>query len=90
MTGVSGFLCAKLPVPAQGFLRKATTVFADPMSITIRDPDHSRRELRFVDVGLSRSGRLLVAAYTERGNRIRLIGARIATAREKRECEEDA
>ena len=52
--------------------REATTVFADPLSITISDPDHSTAEMRFVDIGLSHRGRLLVVSYTERGNRIRL------------------
>jgi uncharacterized DUF497 family protein len=55
--------------------REATTVFADPLSITISDPDHSMAEMRFIDIGLSHRGRLLVVSYTERGNRIRLIAA---------------
>ncbi len=67
---------------------EASTVFADPLSIAIRDPDHSQAELRFLDVGVSQSGRVLVVAYTERGNRIRLISARLATGREKRRYEE--
>jgi uncharacterized DUF497 family protein len=37
--------------------REATTVFADPLSITISDPDHSTTEMRFVDIGLSHLGR---------------------------------
>jgi uncharacterized DUF497 family protein len=49
---------------------EATTVFADPLSIAISDPDHSTAEMRFVDIGLSHLGRLLVVSYTERGNRI--------------------
>lgn len=67
---------------------EASTVFGDPMSVTVRDPDHSVEEPRFVDVGRSHSGRLLVVAYTERGSRIRIISARIATRREKRLYEE--
>jgi hypothetical protein len=31
---------------------EATTVFADPLSITITDPDHSSVETRFLDLGL--------------------------------------
>lgn len=83
------------PEKAQGNLKKhrvgfeeASTVFGDPMSITIHDPDHSIGEMRFIDIGLSQPGRLLVVAYTERGNRIRLISARQATRREKRRYEE--
>ena len=67
---------------------EATTVFADPLSITISDPDHSMAEMRFVDLGLSHRGRLLVVSYTERGNRIRLISARLATGNERRRYEE--
>lgn len=67
---------------------EASTVFGDPMSVTIRDPDHSVREMRWLDVGLSHSGRLLVVAYTELGNRIRIISARSATRREKKSYEE--
>jgi len=57
------------------FFREATTVSADPLSITIADPDHSSVEMRFLDIGLSCFGRLLVVSYTERANKIRLISA---------------
>jgi uncharacterized DUF497 family protein len=67
---------------------EATTVFGDPLSITIRDPDHSWAEQRFVDIGLSHPDRLLVVAYTERGNRIRIISARRATRAERKKYEE--
>jgi uncharacterized DUF497 family protein len=69
-------------------LREAATVFADPLSITISDPDHSMAEMRFLDIGLSYRGRLLVVSYTERGNRIRLISARLATRNERKQYEE--
>ena len=68
--------------------REATTVFADPLSITVSDPDHSTTEMRFVDIGLSHLGRLLVVSYTERGDRIRLITARCAARNERRQYEE--
>ena len=68
--------------------REAATVFADPYSITISDPEHSVREQRFLDIGVSYSGRLLVVSYTERGERIRLISARVATRNERRQYEE--
>ena len=68
--------------------REATTVFGDPLSITISDPDHSTAEMRFVDIGRSHRGRLLVVSYTERGIRIRLISARLATRKERRQYEE--
>jgi len=69
---------------------EATSVFSDSLAITIYDPDHSAAELRFVDVGLSHRGRLLVVSYTERGDRIRLISARPATRNEQRQYYEEA
>jgi uncharacterized protein len=67
---------------------EATTVFADPLSITISDPDHSIAEMRFVDIGLSHRRRLVVVSYTERADRIRLISARLATRNEQKQYEE--
>ena len=67
---------------------EAATVFADRLSITIADPDHSEAELRFVDIGLSHRRRLIVVSYTERRDRIRIISARLATPVERREYEE--
>jgi len=68
--------------------REPTTVFADPLAITISDPDHSSAEMRFLDIGLSCFGRLLVVSYTERANKIRLISARPAARNERRQYEE--
>ena len=65
-----------------GFL-EAASVFADPLSITIPDPDHSGEEERFVILGMSRAQRLLVVVHTVRGERIRLITARTPTHRER-------
>ena len=56
--------------------QEATSVFADTLSITIPDPDHSASEARFLDLGLSHRNRLLVVSYTERGKIMRIIGAR--------------
>ena len=55
---------------------EATTVLRDTLSITIADPDHSDSEDRFIDMGMSHRGRLLVVSYTERGDKIRIISAR--------------
>jgi len=66
---------------------EAMTVFGDPLEMTIPDPDHSEEEARFVGMGLSVQGRLLVVAYTERGERIRLISAREAAPKERRDYE---
>ena len=62
---------------------EAKTVFNDPFSITIYDPDHSENEDRYLDLGLSSRGRVLVVSYTERGENIRLISSREVTRRER-------
>ncbi len=62
---------------------EAVTAFGDPQSIEIPDPDHSIAEERFVLIGCSAEGRLLVVVHIERGDRIRLISARCATRRER-------
>ncbi len=68
---------------------EAKTVFDDPLSITISDPDHSIDEERYIDVGMSSEGRLLVVTYTERFPNIRLISCRKATNLERRQYEQD-
>jgi uncharacterized DUF497 family protein len=66
---------------------EAMTIFGDPLEVAIPDPDHSEEEFRFVSVGRSAQGRLLVVAYTEREARIRLISAREAAPKERRNYE---
>ena len=68
---------------------EAATAFGDPMSLTIADPDHSEDEERFILLGQTYSGRLVVAVHTERQERIRIISARLATGRERRSYEEE-
>ena len=67
---------------------EAKSVFGDPFSITVDDPDHSKEEQRFIDIGKSISGIFLVVVYTERGNKIRIISCRKATPTERRKYEE--
>ena len=67
---------------------EAATVFSDPLSTTVPDPDHSLDEDRFITVGLSHRGRLLMVAHTERGDRIRIISARELTRTERAQYEE--
>ena len=66
---------------------EAVTVFYDPLATTFPDPDHSLGEARFITVGYSAHGRVLVVAHAERGDIIRIISARLATAREIRQYE---
>ena len=68
---------------------EASTAFGDPLSLTIADPDHSEDEYRFILVGLSVSGRLLVVAHTYRGDTVRLINARSASRRERLTYEQE-
>lgn len=68
---------------------EASTVFLDPLSRTISDPLHSKEEDRFVIVGESCLGRILVVVHVERGDNIRIISARLATRRENRTYAED-
>lgn len=67
---------------------EAATTFADPRSLTVPDPDHSREEDRFVLLGLSYRGRLLVVVHAERGDNLRIISARKATGSERRQYDE--
>ena len=68
---------------------EATTVLNDSFSITIPDPDHSVDEQRYIDIGISDNGRVLVVVYTERGSNIRIISCRKATPSERKLYEED-
>ena len=67
---------------------EARSVFGDPLALTIPDPLHSEEEDRFITLGESHRRRLLVVVSTDRGNRIRIISARVATRRERKDYEE--
>ena len=61
---------------------EAATVFGDPLTLTIADPDHSEREHRFVTLGETASGKIVVVIHADRNTAIRIISARAATRRE--------
>ena len=65
--------------------QEASTVFGDPLAVTVSDPDHSIREERFVTMGQSNVSQLLVVCHTEQGDNIRIISARRATAHERKD-----
>jgi uncharacterized DUF497 family protein len=67
---------------------EAATVFGDPLSITFPDLDHSINESRFITIGLSTNGRIIILSHTGRDERIRIISARKATRKEQRFYEE--
>lgn len=69
---------------------EASTAFKDTLSLTIHDPLHSDEEDRFTLIGNSVKNRILVIVHTERGDKIRIITARKATKKERKQYEENA
>lgn len=67
---------------------EASTVFGDPLATLTYDPDHSDEEDRYLLIGHSARGRLLIASHTDREERTRIISAREATPRERRSYED--
>jgi uncharacterized DUF497 family protein len=67
--------------------QEATTVFGDPLAVTVSDPDHSSGDERLLTVGQSTTGQLLVVCHLEQGDTIRIISARRATAHERKDYE---
>ena len=68
---------------------EASTVFGDPLSLRMPDPDHSADEERYIVLGLSAHRKLLVVAFAERPPNTRLISARSATRAERKRYEEE-
>jgi uncharacterized DUF497 family protein len=66
---------------------EARTVFGDALAATVSDSLHSHSEPRFVTMGRSSQGRVLVVVHTDRADRIRLISARQASSRERKQYE---
>jgi uncharacterized DUF497 family protein len=66
---------------------EAATVFGEPLSLTVYDPDHSQDEDRYITMGSSVDNRLLLVSHTDRGDRISIISARLATRRERKAYE---
>ena len=82
---------------AQANLRKhrvrfeeAVTVFVDPRAREHDDPDHSDQETRFLLIGHSLAGRLLLVVHADKSDTIRIISARRATSRERQDYESNA
>ena len=83
------------PKKAKANLRKhgvsfeeAATVFIDPLAVTYPDPDHSGEEIREITIGHSVKRKVVFLSHMQRGDRIRIIGARKATRRERKQYEE--
>jgi len=67
---------------------EAKTVFDDPLYVDFYDPDHSQDEHRYIIIGQSSAGRVLIVSYTERNDTVRLINARQVTRAERETYEE--
>jgi uncharacterized protein len=67
---------------------EAATVFDDPLATTIDDPDHSKKERRYLTTDLSAGGRVLIVSHTYKRSLIRIISARKTTRFERRIYEE--
>jgi uncharacterized protein len=67
---------------------EAMTIFADLLSVTAYDPRHADDEDRYLTMGLSADGRVLVVSHTDRGQAVRLISARVATRAERKDYED--
>jgi len=66
---------------------EAATAFGDPLSLTIFDPEHSETEDRFILLGESAIGNLIVVSHTARDDTIRIISARRASRPERLQYE---
>jgi hypothetical protein len=63
---------------------QAATVFGDRFAPSWKDQAHSEEEYRMLTLGYTDRERLVIVSHTERDDRVRLISARIATAKERR------
>ena len=68
---------------------EAATIFSNRLSITVYDPDHSEQEDRYITIGISSSGRFLIVAHMDQGDRTRIISARELTRKERKEYEKE-
>ena len=68
---------------------EASSVFSDPLAVTVSDPRHSEEEFRYVTTGYTSSERLIIVAHADREARIRIITAREAKPSERRAYESE-
>ena len=69
--------------------QESATIFHDAFIATQLDPDHSEDEERYISIGYSVKGQLLVVSHTERDGRTRIISCRKVTAKERKIYEKD-
>lgn len=68
---------------------EAITVFGDSLAAIFDDEVHSVDEIREIIIGHSMNNRVLLVSFTERGGKIRIISARLATKKERKDYEEN-
>lgn len=68
---------------------EALSVFADPLARIFDDLKHSESERREIIIGNSVHQRLILVSFVGIGERIRLLSARKATRRERKDYEEN-
>lgn len=66
---------------------EASSVFGDPLATSVADPEHSVGEERFLTTGISHQQRVVIVWHADRGDVIRIIGAREVTPQERRTYE---
>ena len=69
--------------------QEARTVFDDPLAVIFDDDPPSIGEQREIIIGHSEEDRLLLVCFTQRGPSVRIISARTATRRERKDYEEN-
>ncbi len=69
---------------------EASTIFGDPLALTVDDPDHLENEKRFLTTGRSDRQRIVIVWHTDRNDRVRLIGARDVTPAERHAYQEES
>jgi len=67
---------------------EAKTVFDDPLYVDFYDPDHSLDEHRYIIIGESQQGRLLMVSYIESDDAVRILSSREVTQTERKQYEE--
>lgn len=67
---------------------EASTVFGDALAVTFHDPLHSDDEDRYLTIGQSAAGRVLIVSHTDRGAATRIISARAASRGERKGYED--
>lgn len=64
-------------------------IFEDDLALTISDDESDPHEPRFISIGMGATARIIVVVYAYRGEKIRVISARLAEPHEQKVYEEN-